>query len=376
MAISWQDDEAPPPITEADFPLGVSNLKPPKRKANGEHPPSNKPNLLEQSFWIKDAQIQTNLPYVIKGIFGKNQIAVFWGAPGSGKTFISMEMACHVGAGKMWRGRRTRKGIVLYVAAESARSYIENRFSALKTEHPELAESDVLVVPLALDLLHADKGDVLRVIETAKLITEGEGELVLIVIDTLAVTFGGGNENSPDDMGQYVANIINIREATNACVLVVHHAGKDEAKGMRGHSALLGALDAELAIEGKAGDDRILRTGKVRDGDGYVDLFAFGLRRVELGTDADGDPVSTCVVDARDEQGTKKARQGKRGLGSNQKAVLRILEAAGGKMLRAELTSKLKEDGMSKNRAYEAVAGLIESKVLCVENSTFSVFIP
>ena len=51
---------------------------------------------------------------------------------------------------------------------------------------------------------------------------------------------------------------------TGAAVLLVHHSGKDEAKGMRGHSALLGALDAELAIEGPPGGQRILRTGKVR----------------------------------------------------------------------------------------------------------------
>lgn len=336
-----------------------------------------KENLLEHSFWIKEAQIQTNLPYVIKGVFGKNQIGVFWGAPGSGKTFLSMEMACHVGAGKMWRGRRTRKGIVLYVAAESARSYIENRFSALKQERPELSEAEVLVIPLALDLLHTDKGDVLRVIETSKIVAEGNGEVVLIVIDTLAVTFGGGNENSPEDMGQYVTNILNIREATKACVLVVHHAGKDEAKGMRGHSALLGALDAELTIEGKNGEgDRILRTGKVRDGDGYTDLFAFTLRRVELGTDADGDAVSTCVVDARDEQGTKDARRSKRGLGTHQRHVIKTLQANGGKMLRPDLITILKSEGMPKNRPYDTIASMIEKGVLGVENSTFSVFLP
>ena len=98
--------------------------------------------------------------------------------PGSGKTFVSMEMACHVGAGERWRGRRTRRGVVLYVAAESARSYIENRFSALKRERPELAEADVLVIPLALDLLHTAKGDVLKVVETANLVSHGDGEVV------------------------------------------------------------------------------------------------------------------------------------------------------------------------------------------------------
>jgi hypothetical protein len=97
--------------------------------------------------------------------------------------------------------------------------------------------------------------------------------VAMIVVDTLSVTFGGGNENAPEDMGAYVRNILRFRDVTGAAVCVVHHCGKDASRGMRGHSALLGALDAELAVEGSGNDDRILRTGKVRDGDSYTDLF-------------------------------------------------------------------------------------------------------
>ena len=326
------------------------------------------PDLVSQSFWIRDAAVTTSLPYVVKGIFGKGQIVVTWGAPGAGKTFVIMEMACSIGAGKPWHGRRTRKGIVLYVAAESARAYIENRFAALKANKPELSEAEVLVIPHALDLLH--HSDVDRVIETAKLLEHELGEVVLIVIDTLAVTFGGGNENDPKDMNLYVANVLEIRAKTGAAVLIVHHSGKDEAKGMRGHSALLGALDAELAIEGSPGQDRILRTGKVRDGDGNIDLFAFALRPVELGTDSDGDPVRTCVVDAKDEAATRRVRRERKGaaLGKNQKAVLRALEAAGGCMVRLDLAHKLKDEGMPRNRVHDAIGGLIDAGVIIAHN--------
>lgn len=365
MASRFDDDPEPPK------PAKGKVVELPKKSP----PPS---NFLGAGFWIRDAAVQKDLPYVIKGIFGKSQVIVFWGAPGSGKTFVAMEMACHVGAGQQWRGRRVRRGVVLYVAAESARSYIENRFSALKQQNPSLELADVLVVPLAIDLLHSQNGDVDRVIETAKLLTEGDGEVVMIVIDTLAVTFGGGNENSPEDMGAYVGNILHIRDETKAAVLVIHHAGKDEARGMRGHSALLGALDAELAIEGANGSDRLLRTGKVRDGDGYSDLFAFNLRRVELAVDADGDPISTCVVEGLSQEATRstraKAKAG--GLGTNQKNVLRALEQAAGPILRVELVKKLQSEGMQKNRAYDAIAGLIDSGVIVADNTTFTVYLP
>ena len=47
-----------------------------------------------------------------------------------------------------------------------------------------------------------------------------------------------GNENSPEDMGKYVASCGRIREAGGTHVMVVHHCGKDLAKGARGHSSL------------------------------------------------------------------------------------------------------------------------------------------
>ena len=325
-------------------------------------------DLCEVAFWIRDAKVTTDLPYVVKGIFGKGQIVVIWGSPGAGKTFAIMEMACSIGAGKPWHGRRTRKGIVLYVAAESSRPYIENRFAALKAEKPELGDAEVMVIPAALNLLNGP--DVDRVIETAKVLERGVGEVVLIAIDTLAVTFGGGDENSPQDMGLYVGNVLQIRQETGAAVLIVHHGGKDEAKGMRGHSALKGALDAELAVEGAPGQDRILRTGKVRDGDGETDLFAFSLRPIELGIDSDGDPVRTCVVDAKDEATTKRVRRERKGaaLGKHQRAVLRALEVAGGRMVRLDLAHKLKDEGMGRNRFHDAIGGLIEAGVIVAHN--------
>jgi hypothetical protein len=171
-------------------------------------------------------------------------------------------------------------------------------------------------------------------------------------------------------MGLYVDNIMRIRNETGAAVLIVHHSGKDEAKGMRGHSALLGALDAELAVEYEPTKGRILRTGKVRDGDSYTDLFAFTLRKVDLGIDADGESVDTCVVDAKDAEGTKRARQQRKGagLGKHQKHVLRVLEAASGRMARIDLVQKLKDEGMDRKRLHDALGRLLDCGTLKAHN--------
>jgi hypothetical protein len=167
-----------------------------------------------------------------------------------------------------------------------------------------------------------------------------------------------------------VTNIQRIRDETRTAVLMVHHSGKDEAKGMRGHSALLGALDAELAVEGKPPEPRILRSGKVREGDGFTDLFAFQLRVVELGQDQDGDAIHSCVIQALDAAGTERVRRERKGagLGKNQRAALRALEAAGGSLPRIDLIRKLGDEGIARNRAYEAVAALTEGKMLTTLN--------
>jgi AAA domain len=346
----------------------VRPIEKPLRKSVDAGTPGEKSpaHLLDHAFWARDARVTTDLPYLIKGLFDRGQVIVMWGSPGSGKTFACMGLALAVGSGQPWWGRRTRRGSVIYVAAESSRPRIENRIAALRNDWPAARDARVLVVPLALDLLHGVVGDVDRVIATARL--PALGDVALIIIDTLSVTFGGGNENGPEDMGLYVTNIKRIVAETGAAVLVVHHAGKDEARGMRGHSALLGALDAELAIEWTPGQpNRFLRTGKVREGEGHADLFAFVLRTVELGVDPDGDPVTTCLVDSLDQTATQRARRERKGavLGKHQRTVLRLIGAATiGRLPRAELVRKLQDEGVPRNRAHEAIASLLDTGML------------
>lgn len=280
-----------PPSIERGSVLDFKNLA-------GVVPPQEvigNPWLVDEGFTTHEAQIHLDLPYLVKDLFDRGQIIVLWGAPGSGKTFCALSLATHIGAGQRWAGRRVKAGTVLYLCAESTRKRLENRVKALIGRYPELEDSRVLFVPTTLDLLQNEQ-DIADLIASAKQLED----VALIVIDTLAVTFGGGNENAPEDMGAYVANLKRIKAETGAAVLVVHHSGKDEAKGMRGHSALLGALDAEMSVERieapEGMPNRILKAGKLREGNSYSDLFAFSLEVVSLGVDPDGDLVTTCVV--------------------------------------------------------------------------------
>lgn len=255
-----------------------------------------KPRLIELGFAVKQAQAHVDLPYLVKGLFDRGQFIVLWGSPGSGKTFIALHLSCYIGAGVPWVGRRVRPGSVLYICAESTRPRLENRVAVLRDKYPEIGDAAVLFCPVQMDLLNGAV-DIEDVIAAARALPD----IALVVVDTLSVTFGGGDENGPEDMGLYVANVKRIKDATGAAVLIVHHAGKDESRGMRGHSALLGALDAEFIVEKQEAaapgwPSRILKAGKLREGLSNADVFAFDLEVRSLGLDPDGDVVSTCVV--------------------------------------------------------------------------------
>jgi hypothetical protein len=121
------------------------------------------------------------------------------------------------------------------------------------------------------------------------------GETGLVVIDTFAQVMPGGNENSGEDVGRVLEHCRQIHKHTGAMVLLVHHAGKDSAKGARGWSGLKAACDAELEVR-RNGDERGLRLSKAKD-DTDGTTFGFRLQTVNVGVDDDGDPITSCVVE-------------------------------------------------------------------------------
>ena len=118
---------------------------------------------------------------------------------------------------------------------------------------------------------------------------------VLIMIDTLARNFAGGNENAPDDMGAFVARIALLEQLTGAFVCLVHHSGKDESKGLRGHTSLIGAIDFAGELKRDIGKMGLIQITKLRDGQDGAQ-YGYDIASVELGIDEDGDTVTAPVA--------------------------------------------------------------------------------
>lgn len=223
---------------------------------------------------------------LIKGLLDQQAMTVLYGESNVGKTFIALDIAYHIWTGVDYDGMRTTQGDVIYIAAEGGTGILK-RVRALAVQRNPTRKEGFHILRSQVNLLDptADLGDLVAAINGAC------ERPALIVVDTLSRVLAGGDENSSTDMGALVRNLDAIREKTTAHVMVIHHTGKDKAKGARGHSLLRAATDTEIEVT-----DGFVTVTKQRDLEKSWST-GFKLRQVPLGFDADGDPVNGAVVD-------------------------------------------------------------------------------
>ncbi len=229
-------------------------------------------------------------PALVENWLDRHGMSVVYGESNTGKSFFVLDLALHIALGREWRGHQVERGAVVYVAAESGGS-MKKRVVAFR-EHHHTGKQPIpfALVPCPVNLLD-EKADTEALVDLMQSAAQRLGAApALVVIDTLARALAGGDENSGRDMGGLIRNLDAIRDATRAHVLVVHHTGKDKARGARGHSSLRAATDTEIEIANWAA-----RCTKQRDMEGGREL-PFQLDPVEVGTSRRGNPIISCVV--------------------------------------------------------------------------------
>lgn len=250
----------------------------------------------------------------VRGVLPLEGIAAFYGPPSCGKSFLALDLLAAIAAGRDWFACRVKPAPVLYIGLEG-KAGIAQRVRAHQARHGIAEGMRFLLAPLDLRQSQ-DRADIVQAARAAGLAGG------VLCIDTLAASAPGMDENTSADMGEVIAALKALQAELGGLVLAVHHTGKDATKGLRGHSSLLGALDA--AIEVTRNDDRReWRTAKSKDGaDG--DAHPFRLEVVALETDEDGEPVTSCVV-APEERAADAVRRVKLPQGGNQKIVFDAL---------------------------------------------------
>lgn len=230
-------------------------------------------------------QSDRGMGYVVKGTFQRGTYAEVFGAPGEGKTFVMLDIAYAVAAGSPWMGRKVHGGPVLYLPFEG-RGGLVSRAKALRQRYGNTE------VPLYFGHAPFNIREQTGRRALGALIAELPAKPVMIVFDTFAKALMGGDENSAQDVGSFNNAVEALIQSTGACVVIVHHSGKDKSKGARGSSALLGALDTEIEV-----DNGQVIARKQRD----IELgepIGFKLVPMVVGQDQDGDDLTSCTVDA------------------------------------------------------------------------------
>jgi hypothetical protein len=115
----------------------------------------------------------------------------------------------------------------------------------------------------------------------------------MLIVDTVSRALCGGDENSPKDMGALIANLGRIQGDLDIHLLLTHHQPAEKER-MRGHGALLGAVDTTVHIT-KTTAGRLAEVVKSSDHE-EGQRIAFNLTGVTVGTYEQGDPITAPVV--------------------------------------------------------------------------------
>jgi hypothetical protein len=202
--------------------------------------------------------------WVIQGML--TGLSILFGPSKSRKSFIALDWAVHVAAGKAWHGHQTRQGPVVYVAAEGGLVNVSRRAreAARHAGIPE-AHLPLFMVPQAVSVRERAILDELE--DRIDEIGIGEGKPVLIILDTLARCMTG-NENQQEDMNGVIQACDELRERYGCCVLVVHHTPVSNGGRPRGSSSLYGAVDTAFLtkVDGRHADPVVsLTADKLKD---------------------------------------------------------------------------------------------------------------
>ena len=237
---------------------------------------------------INDLAALPPAAHLVKGILPSSGLAAIYGPSGSGKTFLALDLIMAIACQSDWFGHKVKNVPVTYVGLEG-KGGINNRIQAWCIKNPTLTPANFKIVLDNFDLLNKA-----NVIELAQTITAAQMHQGVIVIDTLNQASPAADENSSQDMGVIIKHLKLLQEMTSGLVLIIHHTGKNTNQGLRGHSSLKAALDANIEVIG--GDKRSWLLEKSKDGEDGKS-FGFRLEVQRLGADGDGDPITSCTVE-------------------------------------------------------------------------------
>lgn len=239
--------------------------------------------------------------FLIDKLVPAASLTAIYGEPGSYKTFLVLDMMLSLAHGAPFHGVELERQLVVYVAGEGVGGLRKRvgAWHAARNRDPADASFILIEEPVPL----REEGGIEALMQTIDML-RGELQPVCIVYDTLARCMSG-DENSAQDMGDAIKAVDAVRaHYSGSTALLVHHQGKAAERGMRGSSALLGALDCALQAKKQ---DALLEvvTQKQKDHEPAEPMW-FRTEQVEFQVTAFDDPDSSLVLELLEEKPTIK----------------------------------------------------------------------
>jgi hypothetical protein len=230
--------------------------------------------------------LNTSAAYLVRGLIPSQGLTVIWGPLKCGKSFWTFTVAMHIARGLDYCNRRVKQGAVVYLALEGGSGF-KNRVEAYK-QHNDITDAPFYLITDRVDLIRDHHALIDAIREQV-----GNEVPVLVVIDTLNRSLAD-SENKDEDMARYIGAADAIRDAFSCAVAVIHHSGVDGSRP-RGHTSLAAAADALIAVSRDDAKNIVVEVEWLKDGQEGAVLLS-RLDTVTVGTDSDGEVITSCIV--------------------------------------------------------------------------------
>jgi predicted transcriptional regulator len=230
--------------------------------------------------------------YLIDGLIAEQSLTILFGTSESGKTFAALDMFLSMASGLPWHGRTVLQGRGMYIVGEGTGHFSDRMRGWCQGDIQRGAAGSLrertCFVPAAVQFLSP-----VNFRELQEQVRRFAKDLRLIVVDTLARCFVGGDENMAADMGLFVSRCDELRQEFNCAVLVLHHCNQ---RGDERGSTALGAAADTMILAKKVGDLVTLSCKKQKD-DAPFEPMVFRLHVVEVARTADRKPITSCRME-------------------------------------------------------------------------------
>ena len=245
----------------------------------------------------------TNSPYLVKGWVYRGSITTFFGESKAMKSFSTLDMVCHAACGLLWAVSRVQATNVAIILGEGIGGYkrrVQAWFDQKRKEGIDPAilaagAARLYVHPKPVQMVGDNGGGLSLALRAAQYKLKGTVDLVLI--DTFVANLGDGKENDNSDIAKAFGTV--QRVCPDRGVVLVHHVGHSEKDRERGGYNLMATPEVRVQVKRQTNDNgetRILvEQLKAKDGE-ELPQIAFSPQKVLLGTDDDGDPITSLVL--------------------------------------------------------------------------------